>query len=206
MHQSPYCKRMSSVCFIRELVNCLKKIKISFLLIVAFYSYWISVCALPAQLRSPPMLLLRDFCFCVYILNFQMKARVDGRVGQEGWIKVVPGADQSAFPCWLLFIIYYFLSWDFQLLTWRGREVTGTSVSDAKGACVVVAMVNTKSTQQPPLLLVAIFWFFFHPLSLPPAQMPLLPLRSSLSFFSCCGEHVLSMRDVNQQLQYICEC
>ncbi len=62
--------------------------------------------ALPTQLRPPPMLLLRDFCCCVYFLNSQTKAGVDGRVGQEGRIKVVPGADQSAshVDCCLLFL------------------------------------------------------------------------------------------------------
>ena len=49
---------------------------------------------------------------------------------------------------------------DFQLLIWCGREVMGTSVSDAKGECVVVAMADTKSTHHP-LLVVTIFGFFF---------------------------------------------
>lgn len=49
---------------------------------------------------------------------------------------------------------------DFQLLIWCGREVMGTSVSDAKGECVVVAMADTKSTHHP-LLVVTMFGFFF---------------------------------------------
>ena len=58
---------------------------------------------------------------------------------------------------------------DFQLLIWRGREVTGASVSDAKGACVVVAMADT-SPPISPCCLLQFFDSFFRPLSLPPAQ------------------------------------
>ena len=145
------------------------------------------------QRSSPPtMLLLRDFWCCVYFLKSQTKAGVDGHVGWEGIIKVMSGADQSALPCWFLFIIFYFTSWlmtDFQLLIWCGREVMGTSVSDAKGECVVVAMADTKSTHHP-LLVVTMFGFFFlrRPLSLPPSQLSLRPLPPSLSFCSCCRE------------------
>lgn len=68
-HQSPYPKRMDVfhlIAPLKSLTIAKEKFNILFLLIVAFYSYWISTRVLPAQLRSPNVVVAWFLLLCVF--------------------------------------------------------------------------------------------------------------------------------------------